>query len=207
MVKRRRGNRIEFTRVDFSTRQESVLFDEPAAAFGNVTCSPDGRLIVYRASQTGLRVRESRPAVTPRDIRLPIPMPTSSGFPISPDGRQIAFFGRRQDDPSESLFAIDVDGDRLRQLVRLTSNQQFMNTWGIAWSADSRHVYFSRRQNTDASEFSIFRISAEGGTEQAIGLDGRDLRDLNVSADGRRIAFSVGPLNRLQIWAVAPAVR
>jgi Tol biopolymer transport system component len=207
MMKRRDGERIPFVRVDLITRAETVVFAEPAGDFGAVTCTADGRFIAYRVGPTAVvRVRDTATG-TVKDIESPV-QPLSSGFPISPNGQQIAFFGRRLNEPLSSLFVMSIAGDAPRELVRLTAPDEFMTTWGIAWSHDSRHIYFSRRsrggreQNGDDVPFNVYRVPATGGEEESVGLEGRDLRDLNVSSDGSRIAFSVGALNRPEIWAI-----
>ena len=46
------------------------------------------------------------------------------------------------------------------------------------------------------------RVPASGGAEEVMGLQAADIRDLDISPDGRRIAFSLGAVGRQEIWAM-----
>jgi Tol biopolymer transport system component len=87
-------------------------------------------------------------------------------------------------------------------LARLKSPAEFQPIyWGVAWSPDNEFVYFVKR-NDRRAPFVLFRIPAAGGAEERVGLEGADIRDLDISLDGTRIVFSLGATEQPEIWAV-----
>jgi hypothetical protein len=70
-------------------------------------------------------------------------------------------------------------------------------------------VYYLRQADPKAP-YEMFRIPASGGNEEAVGLKMHDVRDLDISPDGRRLAFSVGSMDGREWWALEnylPAAR
>ncbi len=68
--------------------------------------------------------------------------------------------------------------------------------YGLGWTPDGRHLFFGRGRAVPGEErFDLWRISAEGGEPQSLGLamDGVRLLGLSVHPDGGRIAFTAGP--------------
>ena len=118
---------------------------------------------------------------------------------ISPDGRSVAFFHREKDE--SVLRVVSTSGGSARELARVKWPVEFQLTKGLAWSADSRQVYFLKRIDFK-SPYELFRIAATGGEAESAGLKAADIRDLNIAPDGTRIAFSIGNVQSPEIWAI-----
>ncbi len=79
-----------------------------------------------------------------------------------------------------------------------------VNFYALAWTADSREVMFGRKSPGSSypeRTIELWRISAEGGEPQSVGLAMKRLRHLRVHPDGRRIAFDAGE-RRQEIWVM-----
>jgi hypothetical protein len=81
------------------------------------------------------------------------------------------------------------------------SPAQIQPYWGVAWSSDDRFLYFAQRADAK-SPYELMRVPAAGGAAESMGLKLDDIRDLDISPDGTRIAFSIGAVNRPEIWAI-----
>ena len=89
----------------------------------------------------------------------------------------------------------------MKDLATAKAPAELQTLWGAAWSPDDRFLYFARRQD-DKSPYELFRVPAAGGTPESAGLKVEDIRDLDIAPDGTRIAFSIGAVNRPEIWAL-----
>ncbi len=74
-----------------------------------------------------------------------------------------------------------------------------------AWMPDGGHVLFGKgRIEGQEPRFELWRISAEGGEPQYLGLamEGLLLYGLSVHPDGQRIAFTAGRDLGSQTWVI-----
>lgn len=78
---------------------------------------------------------------------------------------------------------------------------EFQTLRGLAWSADDRYVYYLKRASAGAPH-QLYRVPAAGGSEEYMNLENADIRDLDIAADGSKIAFSIGSVGQLQIWTM-----
>lgn len=200
LFRRVRGERAELRRYDLRTQEDALVFDEPIQSFVGVNCSADAQIIVTRNNPiTALTVRNMR---TNERTTVTLPRGIRSGFlPVSPDGNNVAFLGTTTDGTAVGLFVLPLNGEPAREVARVNAPAEFLTGVGYGWSPDSQYVYYSKRPLAGA-EYELFRRRIAGGAEEAVGIKGRDLRDINLSPDGTRIAFSIGSLNRPEIWAV-----
>ena len=69
---------------------------------------------------------------------------------------------------------------------------------------DSRHIMYARSVSGEKRKFELWRISAEGGEPQNLGLvmEGLSPYGLSVHPDGRRIAFTAGTERRAEVWVL-----
>jgi serine/threonine protein kinase/Tol biopolymer transport system component len=111
---------------------------------------------------------------------------------LSPDGRWLAFNldGRLKD--GSRVVAISTDGGRTRDLVE-TKGPGRVNPAG--WTRDGKQVFFVH--TTSVGEESkhqgeLWIVPFDGGPARSLGLSMNALRDVRVSPNGDRIAFTSG---------------
>lgn len=91
----------------------------------------------------------------------------------APDNQAIAFL--RDNDATGDLYRVDVDSGHV---TRLTHDDAW--NYGVAWSRDSRWIYFNSNRG---GRFGLWRIPASGGEPQLVAnLD--NARNLVALADG-----------------------
>lgn len=173
-------------------------------AFGsNPAWSPDGSTLAFQSdpfTELSLFVFPALPPSTlwlvpaaggePRQLTQPGAPPGGHGAPSwSPDGRRIVFtaftlwWGR--------IWTVSAAGDDLKQVEgpRLPREP--------VYSPDGRTLYYS---GPDPSlGFAVWRIPATGG--DPVPVQSAPARDLALSPDGRRLAFSHMDLDGL-LWSV-----
>jgi serine/threonine-protein kinase len=70
-----------------------------------------------------------------------------------------------------------------------------------AWSADERWLLLSCSDHQDMSDSSLYRLPAEGGSLQRLGLTLDQIFQVQVHPDGRQIAFTAGKSHG-GVWAL-----
>lgn len=132
-----------------------------------------------------------------------------SGFVLSPDGQQIAFYGSDESPENRGLMLIDADGSNLRLLSRNLDSFQS----SIVWSPDSRTIAFRALTETrftpqagipkDYWGNTIHLIDVETGSEWPLLADGSTGHiDPVWSPDGSQIAFASMRSGHGEIWVV-----
>jgi Tol biopolymer transport system component len=126
-----------------------------------------------------------------------------SDLELSPDGRRLAVvFSERPYGPGPSneenkniLGVIPSSGGDINTL------HEFVHPAGsglvaIDWSPDGRYIVFSKIRAEDSKEvepafgpWQLWRVPADGGQAENLGLECRRFRSLSVHPDGHRIAF------------------
>jgi Tol biopolymer transport system component len=127
--------------------------------------------------------------------------PTNTRPSLSHDGRFVATV--TQVGPNEAaLLVVPTAGGKARELVRLTRPVEFQQTFFVyTWSPDDHYIYFLKRPRAEAP-YALFRIPSSGGAQESIGLQFPELRDIDISPDAKKIAFSVGDPVLREVWAV-----
>ena len=128
-------------------------------------------------------------------------VPTNTRPSLSHDARLVATVTQIVPGTT-ALLVVPTTGGEARELVRLKEPEQFQQTFfGFAWSPDDRFVYYLKRRDGE-SPFELYRVTATGGPEQNLGLRFPALRDIDISPDGTKIAFSVGDPIHGEVWAI-----
>jgi Tol biopolymer transport system component len=116
---------------------------------------------------------------------------------VSPDGRQVAFVVIADSGAHTTLRVMSTEGGESRQLFEAPRSDDPIGS--LAWSADSRYVFFGLRNGEKAR---VMRIAAAGGPAQETGvtMDG-SIRYLRAHPDGQRIGFTAGN-SANEIWVM-----
>ena len=145
--------------------------------------SPDGRRIAFQSERAGEHFQEQ--AIWLADIdgsnasRLTRGPGALQGSPSwSPDGQWVAFDAGSEVGQMD-IWAIRSDGSGLRQVTRDPGSEIVPS-----WSRDGRFIYYTSNRT---GRFEVWRVAAEGGTEEPLTSDG-GLVPVE-SADGRTLYY------------------
>jgi Tol biopolymer transport system component/C-terminal processing protease CtpA/Prc len=125
---------------------------------------------------------------------LLISHPATESKPLfSPDGRRLAFTSNRTG--GGDIYVLNLETNELQRLTFDDAGDQL-----DAWSRDGNWIYFSSTSKDIAGMNDIFRVSASGGTPQAVSADRytNEFWSTNL-ADGSLI-FSARGISNGQWW-------
>ncbi len=180
----------------------------PASA----TVSMNGKTLyaaVFREGEGGGHVVAAFDLETKRRVTIDTGSSQVKSVAASPDGRAVAFVTHEyaadrvgsNHSPQSRLYLAESDGSAPRAVF--TSEKIEGSLWEIAWTPDSRFIYFVRRDGTQSQRSQLWRISASGGAPQYAGLSWNDvIGSLDMSRDGKRLLYGVGHSPSAEIWAL-----
>ena len=162
------------------------LSGESVALAAGVGYNPSTWNAAFDANQNGVLVYQPGPDPNSQQLLLfdrdgkSIPVPDSNSFTdirISPDGRKAAAM---TGGTSREIWLLDLDqGTRTRFTFGYTAD-------GMAWSGDSKYLYYSEVSKTSK----IVRKAADGsGQQTTVFEDTRPLHVTDVSSDGHYVLF------------------
>jgi len=197
-------------RIDVQTGGVTPLVQTTAdiAGIDSPVWSPDGRVIFERRPPDGPAPRivtrdletgeekELYRAVPPAQI---LHWPTSN-LAVSPNGQRLAFVWADGKVGTSALMVLPTAGGAPRELLRAEDPA------GIsvpACTPDSRYIMYARSVFGEKRRFELWRISADDGKQQKLGLmmEGLEPYGLSVHPDGTRIAFTAGTA-REEVWVL-----
>jgi Tol biopolymer transport system component len=163
----------------------------------NPTWSPDGSEIAVADEALGLPFGRSsvsriwavnvetgaRRLVTEHDAVEPA---------WSPDGRRIAFWGLKGDDPQRDVYTVAADGSQSAREAAVPVMDDPPVDWSPVWTADGRGLIFA---STRGGTMNLWRIGVDPATGRATGEPAPVTAPsswagyLTISHDGRRLAF------------------
>jgi len=144
--------------------------------------SPDGQTLAYTNSATGALWTSDVTGQSARRIAAPDTSDERYAEPrFSPDGHQVAFVGKWYG-PYGFLEVADLASGKVRELAH---NETL--ALSSAWSADGKFLYFA---SSRGGTMNVWKIAAAGSEPEQITAGQGDDAQLDVSADGKRIAFS-----------------
>ena len=182
-----------------------ILQGEVEEELQHAILSPDGKAIFYvlvymRADSKGLLLL-GRDLETGREKELYRVSPASpSSLALSPDGRTLAFAFEDRARRSDILMLLPATGGEPRELFQ--GGGAFAWIGVLAWTPDGRHLVFGRQGHPPEPKVELWRIPAEGGEPQRLGLAMAGLRNLSFHPDGRRIVFSAGSPFGAEVWVL-----
>lgn len=185
-------------RVDPESGAASMVVEGSGRSF--VGWSADAMSVVYLiqdVSQQVLAIVKQRldTGVSTDLVRLPFKRGTNLyQADVSPDGQQLVFAVIPDSGARSTLRIASSEGGEYRELFRSSEGESI---GALAWSADSRNIFFVLGNGKKAH---VMRIAATGGPAQETGvvMDGT-IRYLRAHPDGQHIGFSAGTQAR-EVW-------
>ncbi len=200
-------------RIDVQTGSVTPLVQAQAAAIHGCNriespaWSPDGRVIFERRPPQRILTRDLETGEE-NELYRPVPpaqvhhWPTSN-LAVSPDSQRLAFVwsDAKTVERTTALMVLPTAGGEPRELLRVQEPERISLP---AWMPDSRHMIYARSVAGEKPKFEFWRISAEGGEPQNLGLamEGLLPYGLSVHPDGRRIAFTAGTERHDEVWVL-----
>ena len=195
-------------RVDAKTGVPTPLvLSQPGEYVVAAVWSTHGKAIFYsrvHATVSQILVRNLETGQDTELYRTIAPAGIGQSLALSPDGRSLAFRWADGGTGSTALKVIPVEGGQARELLRVKKPDSIPYRRGLAWTPDGHHLLFGKPRQTDSPQeqtIELWRIPAEGGEPQRLGLAMENLRDVTVHPDGRRIAFSAGK-EGAEVWVL-----
>ena len=184
---------------------------------GNLAVSPDGETVAYTLSvpRDVVAGEEDGPADThlwvirngAEPVRFTSGDTSVSGVQFSPDGRQIYFRTRREDDDHTALYAIALTGGEAEKIY------EFETSLGdYALSPDGGALYFVAREKDDGEDFSRRGFKAWGYEENqrfasiwSVTLGDEEAEAEKLYAGGHVSSFDLSADGETLVAAVAPS--
>ena len=172
-----------------------------AATFPRFDFSPDGKAIFYATPSLSDRNPGSvavRDLQSGRDTTL-LQGKGLSFVSVSPDGQRLAVVG--SDKGTQILSVMPAAGGGAREIARIDGDEA---NWRVApvWTPDGRHVVFVKGlKGRPTRNVQLWRVSAEGGEPEQLGLTVDELWWLRLHPDGRRVALGTSQ-SKFEVWAM-----
>jgi Tol biopolymer transport system component len=190
-------------RIDVQTGQVTSLMPLPALVDCSFDFSRDGNIVFYVKPFALPNVNAMR--LVARDLRsgqetVIIEKRGLFAGVVSPDGQRLLI--ATWEGPSQVLLVMPAAGGEARELVRVDGEKE-TPFWGSpSWTADGRYVAFLKGiKGKTPNQWELWRVAAEGGEPQRIGLIPARFRDARMHPDGRRMAISDAKVN-FEVWVM-----
>jgi Tol biopolymer transport system component len=207
------GRALLIVGTDVRGRQGFYLLEVESGAVTNIfysgdtrreraTWAPAGDRFYYLSGgpRTALVSRELKSGREQELYRGPV-----NNVAASPDGRQLAFSN------AGGLFVMPAGGGEPRRLLQIEDkNRRIARDAGLAWTPDNRHIVFVVAADGPPPSASLWKVSVADGSRTPLILSGLEdrsdgfvskIRHITLSPDGRRLAFSHGPV-RSEVWVM-----
>ncbi|MDA2925049.1 tetratricopeptide repeat protein [Acidobacteria bacterium AH-259-L09] len=172
---------------------------DPGQSLRGASWSPDGKSIFYLLRHgtkkgTSILVRDLETGQEKELYRVTSPERIFDLVP-SADGRHLAFLPPNK--TSTALKLLPTMGGEPRELLRAQKEERIGS---LAWTPDGRYLLFGKSHPTE-KKVVLWRIPAEGGEPQKLGLAMEGLVHLRVHPDGRQIAFTARQFKQ-EVWVM-----
>jgi Tol biopolymer transport system component len=190
-------------RIDVQTGQVTSLMPLPALVDCSFEFSRDGNIVFYVRTLVPPDVNAAR--LVARDLRsgretVVIEKRGLFAGVVSPDGQRLLI--AMWEGPSQVLLVMPAAGGEARELVRVDGEKE-TPFWGSpSWTPDGRYVAFLKGvKGKTPNQWELWRVAAEGGEPQRIGLIPAHFHDARLHPDGRRVAISDVKVD-FEVWVM-----
>jgi Tol biopolymer transport system component len=164
--------------------------------------TPDGKTVVYGQEDNKEKTYRFlvRDIETGQERELARTSFVNSTAALSPDGKHLAMI-LRPEEKLRVLQVMDFPEGSPKEILRFNfSGDHYID---LAWSPDSRFIYFSQSSD-DGVNWDLWRVPGEGGNAQNLGINMRRFEWLSIHPDGRRISFASIPQEGEfpQVWVM-----
>jgi Tol biopolymer transport system component len=186
-------------RIDVESGRVAELFDLEMQAAPDATLSPDGKtLFIANGKVTAISLDSG----ARRSLGIE---GKKRDLAMSPDGAQLAMVvatGTATPATKTELVTVAPDGSNFR--VLFTEPVGSDSAGALAWSADSRTLYFTRSsRHPQAPETPLWSIPASGGEPKPTDFSADWISSMSISPDGTTLVYGGGPRVVHEYWTLA----
>jgi Tol biopolymer transport system component len=198
------GKGWNLMRVDVQSGQATSVMPLPPS--GNqrfdIDMSSDGRTVFYITLRHAQNTSEiqllARDLQSGRETEV-IQKAGLFRVSVSPDGQRLLIGA--QEDKSLVWRIMPATGGDSRVVVRIDAEEANYRV-GASWTPDGRHVVFTKGQRgRPTRNVQVWRVAAEGGEPQRLGLTVDELWWLRLHPDGRRVAIGTWKTS-VEVWVM-----
>ncbi len=104
---------------------------------------------------------------------------------VSADGRLVAFSSNREKPGTDNVYIMNMDGSGL---AKITDTPNAKNA-SASWFPDARRLAFSSNRT---GRWQVYTMNADGTDVRQVISSNQDIIDVQVSPDGRTLAYTCG---------------
>jgi Tol biopolymer transport system component len=200
-VARNNQNTTYIYTVDVNTGTVRQMINTGSSLPPGNAISPDGKTVYVRHPQRHDAIA-AYDLVTGRQTDIPAPALEGPFLTLasSSDGRRLAY-------PSTGpnglhLNVADIDGSDSRDLFAAHPQKGYIT--GMAWTPDNQWIHFvlSDSASVREHESQLWRVSANGGAPEYMGLSATTIGAVALNRDGTQLVFGGGELRTSEYWAL-----
>jgi Tol biopolymer transport system component len=184
-----------------ATRPVLTVPPSDESFLGAFDWSPDGTSVYYVWTADGAPALLRRRALATGVEETAFTVPEGqwgAQFALSPVTGNLAVVTFRE---GGSLLQVQPADGGVRTVLETSGSDRLYG--GVGWLPDGRHVIVARaRLDDETRQGSLWRVDVQTGTAVDLGVRMLALRDVRVSPDGTRVAFTAGQYSR-ETWLLA----
>ncbi len=104
---------------------------------------------------------------------------------VSPDGSFVAFSSNRDRQDTDDIYVMKTDGSNIK---KITSARKAKNS-SSSWFPDNYHLAFISNRN---GKWQVYTMENDGDNVRQVTKSDEDVRSVQVSPDGHRLAYTCG---------------
>jgi len=152
---------------------------------------PDGKTLVFIKGGPIITKRNLDTGEESEVVKI---APTTTGWDLSPDGREVVF------QLDHAVKTVSLNGGEPQELFSGLAKPTILPTGGwweydLKWTRDGRYII--ARAGSE-----IWRVPAQGGTPLKLDLSVPKMESFALHPDNRRFAFSVNEGSKSELWVM-----